>query len=93
MEGYNLRKTRTPFKPLKGNWTPSYKSYPKYKNIKRAWAASIMISMNMLYRAGASLWVAGVRMTVAFTRLTVAQVESSTCPGVALSAVLKYTPG
>lgn len=42
-----------------------------------------MTAMDVWYRAGAGLWVAGVRMTITFTQLTVAKVESTTCAGVA----------
>lgn len=53
--------------------------------------ARIVTDMHVWYRAGASLWVAGVRMTITFTQLTVAKVKSSACAGVALSTILKYT--
>lgn len=42
------------------------------------------------YRAGASLWVTGVRMTATIAQLAVAEVESSSCAGVTLSAILMY---
>lgn len=63
----------------------SYIYYTLYRTDAR-----IMTMVDAPYRAGASLWVAGVRMAVTLTQLTVAEVESSTCPGVAWSAVLKY---